>query len=277
MGSTLLEVMVMSVIVLILATSLIGLLINSLKLINRNRARAFALEKCNQMIEEITAYSLAGEDIIEIDRFKDIVPLPILSADTTISDPSNTLSGNVYNNFGNWKFLRVIDILPIKQEPRARIVSAKVYYSDEDDPSKEGLLLSQLTKLLKTAGDIFPPSQVYDIYAIAIENTPGWWVDMSVMKPMMHEAINQVQARNPGLEYRVHWITRNGFGRDRLYSPYFNLSSDAIDNNALPYTYIYPSAIVGEDGFFTIPLEMLEATRLLTGSKWIMEFIHILQ
>ena len=250
---TILEILIMSIIVLITSTALIGFLVNSLKIINRNNARAFALEKCNQMIEEITAYSLAGEDVIEIDRFKNLEPSAILCADTTIINPENPLSGNVWNEFDNWKFLRTIDIMPVRQEPRTRILSVKVYLSDNENPEETGLLLAQLTKLVKTAGNIFPPSHVYDVYSIAIENTPGWWVDMSVMKPMMQQAMNQVQARNPGLEYRVHWITRNGFGRDPYYSPYFNDANDATEASALPYVYIYPSAIVGDDDFYYYP------------------------
>ena len=265
-GASILEIMIMSMIVLIAASALIGFLVNSLKLINRNRARAFALEKCNQMIEEVTAYSLAGEDVTDIDRFKNLTPSPLLSADTTVSDPENALSGNVKNKFGNWKYLRVIDVLPIRQEPRTRIVSVKVYYNDNDNPGETGLLLAQLTKLLKTAGNIFPPMQVYDVYSIAIENTPGWWVDMFVMKPMMQQAINQIQARNPGLEYRVHWITRNGFGRDPYYSPYFNDSKDATDAGSLPYVYIYPSAIVGADDFYYYPPRAVLGNKTVDGT-----------
>ncbi|GEM_PF-1863372 len=266
-GMTILEVMVMSTIVLTIASAITGLLINSLKLINRNRARAFALEKCNQMIEEITAYSLAGEDVIELDRFKDISPSAVLTADTTITLPGNFLSGNIKDSNGNWKYLRMIDIIPIIQEPRARIVSVRVYFNDKENPGQAGDMLAQLTKLLKTAGDIFPPSHVYDVYAIAVESTPGWWVDMSVMKPMMHEAMNQVQARNPGLEYRVHWITRNGFGRDPYYSPYFNNAKDATASGALPYAYIFPSAIVGEDGFYYYSPKDVNANKTVDGTK----------
>jgi len=258
----------MSVIVASVATAIIGFLIGSLKLITRNRDRAFALEKCNQMLEEITAYSLAGEDVIEIDRFKDLTPKPVLTADTNITNPSHVLSGNTVDTDGGWKFLRTIDILPIHGEPRARLVSVKVYYSSEDSPSEAGLLLAQLTKLLKTAGDVFPPTQVYDVYAIAIENTPGWWVDMSVMKPMMQQAINSLRARNPGLEYRVHWITRNGFGRDPYYRPFFNRANDATDAGALPYCYIYPSAIFVDNDFFYYPPDEVAGNKNVDGVQF---------
>ncbi len=252
-GMTILEVMIVGTILAIFASAIMGFLLGTLKIETRNRDRAFALEKCNQIIEEITAYSLSGEDVIELDRFKDLVPQSILTADTTISSPNHPLSGNKQNRFGNWNFVRTVDVLPISNEPRARIVSVKVYYQDNDKPGEAGLLLAQLTKLLKTAGDVFPPTQVFDVYAIAIENTPGWWVDMSVMKPMMYSAMNSIQARNPGLQFRVHWITRNGFGRDPYYLPFFNDANDATDAGALPYCYVYPSAIFKSDDFYYYP------------------------
>lgn len=265
-GMTILEVMVVGTILAIFASAILGFLLGSIKLEKRNRDRAFALEKCNQIIEEITAYSLAGEDVIELDRFKDLNPQAILSADTSISLPDHPLSKNRKNEYDNWEFVRTVDVMPISNEPRARIVSVKVYYNDNDNPGESSLLLAQLTKLLKTAGDVFPPTQVYDIYAIAIENTPGWWVDMAVMKPMMHSSMNSLQARNPGLQYRVHWITRNGFGRDPYYMPFFNDANDATESGALPYTYLYPSAIFKSDDFYYYPPHEVKGNKNVDGT-----------
>ena len=73
--------------------------------------------------------------------------------------------------------------------------------------------------MIRTAAGNFPPTQVYDVYALAIENVPGWWVYMANLIPFVQNAVQNVQARNPGLELRVHWITELSYGRDMQYRP----------------------------------------------------------
>jgi hypothetical protein len=266
-GMTLIEVLIASIIVMSFGGAVLAGLLNYNKIIKRNSDREFALEKCNQILSEITSYSLSGESDLELDRFKDLEANFVLSADTSVSTPNHIISGNVRNEYSRWKFLRLVSVTPMADEPSGRIVSVKVFYNDNDNPGHPGLLLAQLTKVLKTAGDAFPPTQVFDLYCIAIENTPGWWVDVSVMKPVMQMSLTSLQARNPGLRYRVHWITRNGFGRDPYYRPYFNNSVNASVAGSLPFTYIYPSSMYGSDNFYYYSPEDV------SGNKNVMEFM----
>ena len=48
------------------------------------------------------------------------------------------------------------------------------------------------------SGSAFPPTQVYDLYLIALESVPGWWVFMEAVVPFVESAISELEARNPG-------------------------------------------------------------------------------
>jgi len=50
-----------------------------------------------------------------------------------------------------------------------------------------------------------------------------------------------MESRNPGLEFRTHWITKAAYGRDQEYQPYFN---NAVDSNQdINYVYFYPGTM----------------------------------
>ena len=38
---------------------------------------------------------------------------------------------------------------------------------------------------------------------------------MSALRPMVESSFIDLESRNPGLEFRLHWISRMGYGRDR--------------------------------------------------------------
>jgi len=65
---------------------------------------------------------------------------------------------------------------------------------------------------------------VYDVYLIAVENVPGWWLYMDNVVPFVENAMQDLEARHPGLQFRKHWIRELAYGRDMLYRPYVNLA-----------------------------------------------------
>ena len=79
---------------------------------------------------------------------------------------------------------------------------------------------------------------MYDVYLLALDNIPGWWVYMDSIKPFIDATLGDLEARNPGLEFRVHWITKSGYGRDEQYAPYTN--ETRISTDATPWAYVYP-------------------------------------
>ena len=85
-----------------------------------------------------------------------------------------------------------------------------------------GEQMAEVSTVIRTIGDAFPTTQVYDVYLLALENVPGWWVYMDAIQPFVEATFTDLESRNPGLEFRTHWITKLGFGRDDEYAPYVN-------------------------------------------------------
>src|SRR5206468_13018531 len=99
--------------------------------------------------------------------------------------------------------------------------------------------VADLSAIINSAGDGFPTTQVFDMYLLAIENVPGWWVYMDSIRPFVESAITDLETRNPGLEVRTHWITKSSFGRNCTYRPYVNDANDSYQ--PIPWVYFYPS------------------------------------
>ena len=82
--------------------------------------------------------------------------------------------------------------------------------------------MAEVSSVVRTIGDAYPTTQVYDVYLLALENMPGWWVYMDPIQPFIEATFTDLETRNPGLEFRTHWITKTGYGRDEQYAPYTN-------------------------------------------------------
>ena len=98
--------------------------------------------------------------------------------------------------------------------------------------------MADLSAVINSAGSAFPTTQVYDVYLLAIENIPGWWVFMDSIKPFVESMITDLENRNPGLRFRTHWITKASFGRNQLYKPYTNETTDS--HAVIGDVYHYP-------------------------------------
>ena len=203
--------------------------------------RAFATQKAMQMMEELRTLVARSNDtnVGVLDDYDDgAIYNKILTTDKTVTAPNNALSGNKPMKSG-WRFLRQVNVISMPNEPLARRVYIKVYKSSEADPNKPEKSLSEMVSVIKATKASYPPNEVMDVYVLAIENVPGWWAAMSTMKPMFDNVIQDLQSRNPGLELRVHWITRLGYGRDLCYTPYIN-SLTYTSDVPMPYVYFYP-------------------------------------
>ncbi len=56
---------------------------------------------------------------------------------------------------------------------------------------------------------------------------------MDAIQPFVEATFTDLESRNPGLEFRTHWITKLGFGRDEEYAPYTNETRDIGGQHAL--------------------------------------------
>ncbi len=230
-GVTLIELVIgmtiMSMVMLALANAFLFLNKHSVD----TQERAFAAQKAIQMMEELRGIISTRNDISIgiLDDYDDgAVMNPVLTTKKDITDPSDVLSSN-----DRRKYMRRVSVMMIPNESLARQVFVRVYRT------KTGEALAETASVIRTIRAQYESSQVYDVYVISVENIPGWWISLSSMKPMFDNVIQDLQTRNPGLEWRTHWITRLSYGRDPQYTPFIN---EATKTNEVspPWVYFYP-------------------------------------
>ena len=74
---------------------------------------------------------------------------------------------------------------PSLQTADVRLVNVRVFGWENGRRT----LLAEVSSVIQTIADRFPSTQVYDVYCLAIENVPGWWVYMSNLVPFVERAI----------------------------------------------------------------------------------------
>jgi len=195
--------------------------------------KAFASQKAIQIMEELrgvigNSTANSGQAGILDNYDNGSATSAILTTRAEVTDPADPVSGN-----GNRKFLRQISVIQIPNEPLARRVYVRIFRASDMQP------LAEAMSVLYTIQNQFVPTQVFDVYVLALENVPGWWSYLSTMKPTFDNVIQDLHTRNPGLEFRTHWITRLSYGRDPYYTPYVN-STTYTDVTASPWVYFYP-------------------------------------
>lgn len=213
------------------------------------RDRVFAYSKAQAILSEIQAFVDRGdiEAAIDLDVLDDGVAtrstLTIQTQPGTGDPGAGTLvladhavSGN-YQRDGEWVWSRRVQVQPFLglNNRNVRYVTVRIFKRDQDGNENP---MADLSAVINSAGSAFPTTQVYDVYLLAVENIPGWWVFMDSIKPFVESMITDLENRNPGLSFRTHWITKAGFGRNLAYRPYTN---DALDSHqVIPDVYHYP-------------------------------------
>ncbi len=121
-----------------------------------------------------------------------------------------------------------------------RYVTVRVYRAHADD-IPPGTQMAETSSVVHTIADAHPSTQVYDVYLLALDSVPGWWVPMDAIQPFFEAALVDLAGRNRGLEFRTHWITRLGYGRDEEYAPYTNETRTTLEDT--PWAYVYPGRL----------------------------------
>lgn len=247
-GLTLIEVMVAAAILLIVIVGFMAFQQAAIRSSDHVEDRAFAIARAVSMLEELEAYVEGGAESHAqmLDDFDDGSSVsPMLTTLEEADSPDDELSGNERAG-DSWKYHRRISVSKLTgvESRDVRLVQVTVFATTEDGP--DGRVLAQLSRVVRTIGSYLPPTQVVDVYALALENVPGWWVNMSTIRPLVENAFNDMEAVNPGLEFRIHWITRLAYGRDPYYAPYVNMTRDA--SQRVPDVYWYPG-LIDDSGF----------------------------
>lgn len=248
-GMTLIEVLIASSIFAFAVAIFLTYQGTALEQVDRLEEREMAISRAVSMIEELEAYVEGGGESHAslLDDYDDGTAVnPVLSTLTEVRAPDDPVSGNVRLAGGLWKYTRRITVSKLQgvDSRDVRQVVVTVYRSDGKDPKAR--VLAEVSRVIRTIGSYMPPTQVVDIYALALENVPGWWVNMTTLKPLVENAFNDMESVNPGLEFRIHWITRVSYGRDPRYAPFVNQDVDAATKT--DFAYWYPG-VIDESGF----------------------------
>ncbi|MCB9886294.1 MAG: hypothetical protein H6838_12440 [Planctomycetes bacterium] len=224
---------------------------------NTERDRVFAYTKAQAILSEIQGYVDRGQvdAAVDLDVLDDgIVNRPTLSIQTTGSvliAPDHVLSGN-YQRSGQWIWSRRISVQPFAglDNRNVRYVTVRIFRKDRDGVDQP---MADLSAVINSAGSAFPTTEVFDVYLLAIENIPGWWVYMDSIKPFVESMITDLETRNPGLQFRTHWITKSSFGRNQGYRPYVNDTLDSLQ--PVPQVYHYPGRMPtgNSSSFYYVP------------------------
>lgn len=207
----------------------------------QNKDKAFAVQKAISILEEMKGLveTTDGDSASLLDDMDDgAVATPYLTVDDVVTSPSDAGSDNIPLD-GEWKFDRLVSVrkFPSIQSNDVRLVSVKVHGKVDG----QRMLLAEVTSVIRTIGDNFPPTQVYDVYLLAMENVPGWWVYMANLVPFAERAMQELESRNPGLEFRKHWIRTLSYGRDREYRPFVNEANPSTSD--VDHVYFYPGTM----------------------------------
>jgi hypothetical protein len=233
------------------------------------RDKVFAFTKAQAMLSEIHGLVDRGAvaAAIDLDVLDDgVTSRPALSvtrdANGVLIQPDHPLSGNISRD-EQWVWSRRISVRPFQglNNRNVRYVTVRILKRDSDGREHE---LASLSSVVNSVGSAFPSTQVFDVYLLAIENIPGWWVFMEAIVPFVESAITDLENRNPGLAVRTHWITKSGFGRNQVYRPFLNADLDSLQT--VPDVYYYPSAMPAGSAstFYYVP-ELIKARIAVDG------------
>jgi hypothetical protein len=207
------------------------------------RDRVFAYSKAQAILSEIQGFVDRGQvdAAVDLDVLDDgIVNRPVLSIQTdqfgALVTPGHVVSGN-YQRGAEWQWSRRITVQPFQgiNNRNVRYVTVRIFKKDANGVDHP---MADLSAVINSAGSAFPTTQVFDIYLLAIENIPGWWVFMDSIRPFVESMVTDLENRNPGLTFRTHWITKASFGRNEAYRPYTNDDTDSYA--VIPHVYHYP-------------------------------------
>ena len=249
-GFALLELLPAAAIILLTAMAAVAWVTRSTQHADWARDKVVARQKAMSLLGELRSYVQGGEGEVaaDLDGFDDGLGLvPALSIAQDPDDPGayvapdHPLSGNIADQ-DVWRWWRRITVRPFPgmQVRDLRICTVRVFRRHPADGGT-GELMAQASTVIRTVGDAYPTSQVYDVYLLALENVPGWWVYMDAIQPFVEATFSDLQARNPGLVFRTHWITKLGYGRDEEYAPYTNEARDS--RASTPWTYVLPGRL----------------------------------
>ncbi len=243
-----------------------------------NRDRAFATEKALQMLEELRQVVLTGGENLDTfqqgyaDGYCDtctpahpwykwtlttkwavthgcLTCTALVSDATSAQDPH---SANPVRPGQGYAFCRYVSITASPTDPEVRSIYVRVYAAAPNagpgatqqaaaPASPTSPPLAEVYGVVHSSWASPTADQVLDLYLLDVENVPGWWTRTPDLQPLMQQAVVSIQASNPGLVVRTHWIRTLAYGRDLEYTPETNGAAVPVTaTGSLQKAYVYP-------------------------------------
>ncbi|MEQ1632691.1 MAG: hypothetical protein ABL997_09985 [Planctomycetota bacterium] len=260
-GLTFTELAIAMLVMAIISTALVHHLVIHLRSTTTERDRQFAMNKANSILNEIQGFveqSLPGQDG-DLDSLDDGIVdkanLTILrDSGGNLMAPSSLASGNTMVR-GQWEWTRRITVRPFAGADNRNLRFATVRISKRD-PGGTLRVVANISSVVNAPTTAFATTQVFDLYLLAIENIPGWWVFMDSIQPFVESTITDLETRNPGLEVRTHWITKSSFGRNPIYRPFVNDANDSVAAHTNVYYYPGRMPTGNASSYYYVPANM---------------------
>ncbi len=228
----------------------------------------FACRKAADMLSELQAAVDQGTigALDELLAYANAEPSPLLTT-RPVPDPGHVMSGNIVDANGAWIWWRAIDIEEVPGASHSRYVRVRVLRADVQGDRHQAAVVSGLLNITIRAE---PLVQEYDVYALAIAEAPSLWQPLPTLRSELQSVVDEVSGANPNLRFRVHWITRFGYGRDPLYVPYVNETTAA--DQAAPWAYWYPGKLATGASASTLYAAQLLSGRVRTEAGVLHDF-----
>ncbi|HLU40710.1 MAG TPA: hypothetical protein VK081_15095, partial [Planctomycetota bacterium] len=203
--------------------------------------RLWAFDKATQIMSELQSAAERGgiPDAEALHALADADYNPVLTTvvadDGTPLPADHPMSGN-WQRFSRWVWARKLTVASPPGQDRVRHVTLEIAKANDDGA---WVTMASMTNLLTLPRRSYPMTTVYDVYVLALAEVPSPLGELPRLRSELEAAMRAATSRAPGVEFRVHWITRLGYGRDPLYTPYVNTEHEATAVPEAP-VYWYP-------------------------------------
>ena len=216
-----------------------------------NEHQAFAYRKAMAILAEVQNGVERGgiADAQALDNLADVANNVTLTA---LADeqgnplaPNHPMSGNTMR-LGQWQWSRILEVESLPQQPQLRYVRVRIYRLRD---SSEWDLQATVGGIVSLEPAAFQATKYYDVYLLALGEAPSLWLPLGMARALVDNARIELQTIDNGLKLRLHWITKLGYGRDQVYTPYLNTSVPA--DASAPGVYWYPGQLSGSGELYS--------------------------
>ncbi len=259
-GSSFIELLFAIAMVSVSVTLLVQQVAISVREVNEDAELQFAYGKAIGLLAELQS---------DIDQRRittladlDAMARPVLDPFLTtrpVASPADIMSGNSKTAQGEWRWYRTIELEVIPGVDRSRYARIELHRMND----RGTVLVAGGTAGIVSVPVTHNPSvKNYDVYVLALAEAPSLWMPLPALRAQLQTTASSIESANPNVRFRLHWISKMGYGRNELYVPYVNQQTAA--DAAAPWAYWYPGKLAAGNGASTLYAAELFSGRVRT-------------